>query len=67
MHLEEETITILIGRDNTETHIHPSTNIYLGSGMLGIRIYCLAGITLGICDISMNRIFKTSIMALLFF
>ena len=47
MHLEEETIIILIGRDNTETHIHSSTNIYLGSGMLGIRIYCLAGITLG--------------------
>ena len=67
MHLEEETIIILIGRDNTETHIHSSTNIYLGSGMLGIRIYCLAGITLGIWDISMNRLFKTSIMALLFF
>lgn len=48
MYLEEETVIIVIGRDNTETHIHSSTNIYLGSGMLDIRIYCLVGIALGI-------------------
>ena len=67
MYLEEEIVAILIGRDNTEIHIHSSTNIYLGFWMLDIRIYCLAGVALGIWDIPMNRICKTSILALLFF